>query len=558
MKRDISSLTNNIYDVLIIGGGIHGACAAWDAAQRGLSVALVEKDDFASATSSQSQKTIHGGLRYLQQLDFQRVRESIIERKILMRIAPHLVHPLPCLMPIYGHLYKGREMMMAGMIMNDMMGFDRNSNLDPQKYIPRSRVISKKECLQIVPSINSKGLTGGAVWYDAQAYNSERLVVSFVLSASDAGATVANYVEAQGFLRDANRVTGIKALDKLNGDSFEIRAQLVLNNSGHWVNHVLNLENGTGNNTAHNLSTAICFVTKKQLFSEYGLGISSADQVASSAQNSIARLFFITPWRNYSLVGTFYEPYHKQSLEYRATEAEVERFLQAFNQSYPEVKLSRDDIAFTYGGLLPMHRVHRRTGEVLLKNHYSIIDHQKRDGISGLVSVVGVKYTTGRKVAEKTVDYLAKKLDKKSRKCATATTKLVGGDIDNFDSYFDQHYAKLQGGLSDDVFLSLLKNYGSKYPEVLKHTSDTTGSDNRAVDTSKRIEAEVRYCVREEMAQKMSDIVFRRTELGSAEKPEKAHLDLCANIMAEELGWDKQQKQREIDEVTAAYIPTHE
>ena len=172
MDRDLTQLANHKYDLIIIGGGIYGACVAWDATLRGLSVALVEKADFGHATSANSLKTIHGGLRYLQQLDIKRMRESIRERRTLMRIAPHLVHPLPCLMPTYGHLTKGRAVMALALKVNDLVSFDRNRLEDPQKHLPKGRVISRQECLQLLPNIVREGLTGGAVWHDAQVYNS--------------------------------------------------------------------------------------------------------------------------------------------------------------------------------------------------------------------------------------------------------------------------------------------------------------------------------------------------------------------------------------------------
>ena len=173
MIRNLSQLQGRKFDVLVVGGGIYGVCTAWDAALRGLSVALVEKGDFGSATSSNSLKIIHGGLRYLQHADLKRVRESTAERRTLMRIAPHLVHPMPCLMPTYGHALKGKEAMAVALFLNDLVCFDRNGLSDPQKHIPRGRVISKKECMSLIPGVNERELSGGALWYDCQLYNSE-------------------------------------------------------------------------------------------------------------------------------------------------------------------------------------------------------------------------------------------------------------------------------------------------------------------------------------------------------------------------------------------------
>lgn len=202
MKRNLEELSNTQFDVLVIGGGIYGACVAYEATLRGLSVALVEKQDFCGATSANSLKTIHGGLRYLQHADFKRMRESIYERRTLMKIAPHLVHPLPVLVPTYGHGLKGIEAMTVALKINDLVSCDRNLGLpDPQKHIPTGRTLSPTECLNTLPGISADGLTGGAIFHDAQVYNSERLVLAYLQSATQLGLRVANYLEVTGFYK---------------------------------------------------------------------------------------------------------------------------------------------------------------------------------------------------------------------------------------------------------------------------------------------------------------------------------------------------------------------
>ncbi len=196
---------------------------AWDATLRGLSVALVDKADFGAATSVNSLKMIHGGLRYLQHADFRRMRASIRERRTLMQIAPHLVAPLPVLLPTYGHGLQGKAVLAAALLLNDVIGWDRNRLCDPQKHIPRGRVISKRACLQQLPGLDPRGLTGGAIFYDAQVHHSERLTLAFLQSAAQAGAQLANYVEATGFHLDRDCVTGVSACDVLTGNRFDIR-----------------------------------------------------------------------------------------------------------------------------------------------------------------------------------------------------------------------------------------------------------------------------------------------------------------------------------------------
>ena len=200
MLRKLLNLANETYDVLVLGAGIYGISVARDAALRGLRVALIDKGDFGHATSSNHHKIIHGGLRYLQHGDLKRMRESIRERGVLLRIAPHLVRPLPFLLPIYKNSLPGKLLMSMALKLNDLISLDRNVHLDRKQKIPRGRIISSSECLQIWPDIDQRGLTGGAVYFDVQVDNPERLNLALVLSAVRAGAEVANYVEAKGFL----------------------------------------------------------------------------------------------------------------------------------------------------------------------------------------------------------------------------------------------------------------------------------------------------------------------------------------------------------------------
>jgi glycerol-3-phosphate dehydrogenase len=231
MKRNLVQLAGKKHDILIIGGGIYGACVAWDAALRGLSVALVDKGDFGCATSANSLKIIHGGLRYLQDANLKLVRRMVSERTIWMQIAPHLVHPMPCLMPTYKKLTRNNIALFTALKISDLIGYDRNRIVDPQKHLPNGHTISRTDCLRLIPEAAANGITGGAIWYDAQMYNSERLLISIILSAAKAGAEVANYVEVTSFLRDDMGVKGVKAKDVLTGQELEIQANLVVNSA---------------------------------------------------------------------------------------------------------------------------------------------------------------------------------------------------------------------------------------------------------------------------------------------------------------------------------------
>ena len=214
MKRDIDRLSHETFDVTIVGGGIYGAMAAWDASSRGLKVALIEKGDFGNATSANTQKIIHGGLRYLQHFDFKRMRESIRERRNWLRIAPHLVRPMPVMMPTHGAGMKSKFAMSCAMFLNDLISLDRNRGIKSKKrHISRCRVISKKECLSRAKGLDSNRVTGAAIWNDAQVLHSERLTLSVVREASEHGAALFNYVECTGFDVSENRIQGVLCRD---------------------------------------------------------------------------------------------------------------------------------------------------------------------------------------------------------------------------------------------------------------------------------------------------------------------------------------------------------
>ncbi|MCH7677735.1 glycerol-3-phosphate dehydrogenase/oxidase [candidate division KSB1 bacterium] len=557
MKRDLAQLRGKQFDVLIIGGGIYGVCAAWDAALRGLSVALIEKNDFGSATSSNSLKIIHGGLRYLQQADFKRMRESIAERTILMRIAPHLVHPLPCIIPTYGHALKGREVMAAALFINDLVGFDRNRLTDPQKRLPNGKVISKEKCKEIIPGINEENLSGGAIWYDCQVYNSERMLISILRSAVNSGAVTANYTEMVGFITEQGRVTGVKAKDNLTGDILEISAKLVINNGGPWLNDVLAHLNGKLTRPKIKLSAAMNLVIKRKLFEKYAVGIWSKSDFrdGDALLSKGSRLFFITPWREYSLIGTTHVHYDGEPGQFKIKESDIQTFLDEVNAAYPPADLRREDVAFFYGGMLPADEDQKAGEDVRLLKNYQIIDHAKDSGVEGLISVVGVKFTTARDVAVKTVDCAIEKLGKSPVKSLTCTTLIFGGDIGNFENFMDAEKSKAPHGLSENSIEHLVLNYGSEYPEILKYGEENQAFIRPISPDSEILQAEVIYAVREEMAIKLADVVRRRTELGTAGCPEDAVLRVCADLVGHELGWDEQKRQAEIEETKQIYDP---
>ncbi|HRV91438.1 MAG TPA: glycerol-3-phosphate dehydrogenase/oxidase [Anaerolineae bacterium] len=553
MRRNLTQLTQQPYDLVIIGGGIYGAATAWEASLRGLSVALVEKSDFGSATSANSLKVIHGGLRYLQHADFKRTRESICERKTLMRIAPHLIHPLPVMIPTYGYGMKGKQAFAVGLKLYDIIGFDRNRLPDPQKHIPSGRVISKDESLRIMPGLPTEGLTGGAIFYDAQVYNSERLIISFLKSAAQAGATITNYVEVTGFLTTHGVVTGVKVKDTLSGNAFDVQAKMVVNTAGPWIDKVLTRTQKLASQPPLRLAKAINLITRP-LIDKYAVGFSSQEiyEDADAIVKRGSRFYFIAPWRDKSMIGTDYLLYDGDPDDFEITEAEVLKFLNDVNQAYPPAKLKPEDITFVHGGLVPVSGVETKTNSIQLMKHYQIQDYRQK-GLSGLISVVGVKYTTARDMARKTIDYVYQLWGQQPSPSKSAVTPLYDGQIDAFDSFLQTEIKKRSAELKEATLQRLIYNYGSAYPEVLRYFPSHQSKSHSDLAV---IEAEVLHGIHHEMAQKLTDIIFRRTELGTAGYPGREVVEFCATVMGRELNWSQSKITLEIQAVNTCLRTT--
>src|SRR6187397_1277245 len=240
MQRDLRRLADTKFDVIVVGAGFYGVAAAWDAAQRGLSVAIIDKDDFGAATSFNNLKTLHGGLRSLLSLNFNQMRLFIRERRALARILPHLVRPLPFVVPTSRNPKRSKLAMRIALAISDAVASDRNEGLsDPGIHLPASRIVSREEALRLNPVIDPKGVTGGAVWYDYQMQSTDRVTLSFLLSAVEAGAVAANYVQVQRFLQDNGSVTGVRVADRLTNESFDIHGTVVVNAAGPWAASLL-------------------------------------------------------------------------------------------------------------------------------------------------------------------------------------------------------------------------------------------------------------------------------------------------------------------------------
>lgn len=552
MKRDLKTLAAETFDLVVVGGGVNGLAIARDAALRGLAVALVERDDFGAGNSSNSLKIIHGGLRYLQHLDFRRMRESIRERRILLATAPHLVKPLGFLLPTHGYGLHGRLAMGVALAMNDLVGWDRDATTDPERRLPRGRILSSSRCRELVPMGLPANCTGGALWYDAQMLDSERLLVSMAESASAAGAVLANHAPVRALLRRQDKIVGVTVEDGETGDQFPVLGRLTVNAAGACLDSILQLDPEI-RATPQPLSVAMNLVVKRPLLGNVGLAVSTAlgapDPEARARRKD--RMLFITPWRQGSLIGTFHLPYTGPPEEFRFSRYHLDSFLQEVRTAMPWAELSEGDIGLVHAGLLPSVSTGGDGNHAILATRPRIIDHAHLHGQPGLLSVMGVKWTTARDLACKTVNTVFRILGEKPAPCLTAKTPLPGGEIDNMSSFLatEQSWARCQGW-SGTTARRLAERYGTRWRLVAASASEFL---EPLAPGSQVLGAEATFAVRHEMALNLVDLVRRRTDMGTAAAPGAEELKAAATIMAEQLGWSPERMGREIAAVQALY-----
>ena len=393
--ENLSSLTT--YDVIIIGAGINGAGIARDAAMRGLKVLLLDKGDIAGGTSSASTRLIHGGLRYLEHFEFRLVRESLREREILLRIAPHLVRPLPISIPIYKHSKRGRATIRAGMIAYDL--------LSTGKSLPRHRMLSRSETLKESPGLNAEGLLGSALYFDAQVEFPERLVCENVMSAKEHGAEVITHAAVTKVLAENGNVTGVEF--SIEGETRSAHAGVVINAAGPWVDLVLERAPVESPRLIGGTKGSHIVVRQFQGASTHAIYLEA---------RSDSRPFFIIPWNEKYLIGTTDVRVEGDPDEVRTESWEIDYLISETNFAFPSAQLTRDQILFTYVGVRPLPWTSNT------RRHF-IREHPK---LRNLFSIVGGKLTTYRSLAEECVDLIFRTLGKPSPPCTTADKPLTG------------------------------------------------------------------------------------------------------------------------------------
>lgn len=533
MKRDLNSLQNNEFDLLIVGGGIQGACVALEAAKSGLKTALVDRSDFGGATSANSLKILHGGLRYLQHMDLPRMIESIQSRRFFADLAPELVQVLPCVMPTEKWGIKHALPMWVALKLNDMIAFNRNKGLVERVKLPPGNLLSTRNCQDLFPLVSEPFAHGGARWYDYLILNSERLTLECLHRASALGADVANYVEVEDYLIEEGVVKGVKARSDLgDGSTFEIRAKTTLNTVGPWWNKSLQGIEKNGQAPLQ-FAKAVNLVLHKQLLKDHAVGLESKDPENGNKK----RFFFVVPWQDGTMIGTTYTPIEGADPNDLAVgDDEVRAILDAVRSWFPKAELNAKDVAFVHAGYLPIDR--KKTGAgYRLHGDVSIVDHETKDQLKGLFSIKTVKYTTGPVVAREFIRRLNKKVGRKSSASESTSGEHELINDKDLDASWKQ---KMQ------------QKYGSRAKGILSMASKDNNLTQLIDPEHPLTLAEVLYYIREEMALHLEDVVLRRGGVG-ATIPSVRYLTKVATIVAEELEWDEERISNEILAVRKLY-----
>ena len=549
MKRATASDLDPVFDLVIIGGGINGAACAWEATLRGLSTLLVERGDFGAATSANSARIAHSGVRYLQHADFARLRESVRERCTLSRIAPHLVISQPFLMPIHGHGLKGRETMTLYMKLYDALSPERRRFSDPHRVIPDSRVLPATAASELWRELDRSGLSGLAMWYEGQLHDSERLLLSFLRSASDQGLKLANYMEATELIRTGQAAGGVRLRDHLLERDLEVRSRFVLNATGPWLAESLARWSPGARVDGVHASKAMALVVRP-LSDTHALSFSIPPMYEDrkAVVNTGASMQFAVPWRGFTLLGCLHQSCDDDPARVGISEEEIERYLDLINQGYPPAKLRRSDIEHILWGIIPAED----HGSAAPLKHYRILDHERRDGIPRFASLLGVKLTTARDVAQQTIAFVARRLGVRLAPTSSATVPLWGGDIESLDALRQRALRDTPEPVSREVTERLVRTYGSRCSEILSYASRTPGGLDRIADTDV-LAGEIPYAIHEEMAYRLCDVVLRRTSLGSPRRPSLPAIEACATLMARELAWDDAQRKAQIQTLLDRY-----
>ena len=402
MKRDINSAKKNNYDLIIIGGGFYGVMIAYESACRGLKTLLLERNDFGSATSFNSLRIVHGGLRYLQTLDIHRFKESVGERKWFLENFPNLTRPISCLMPLYNKGLQRNSIMWAALNLNDILSLNRNKSVPSQNNLLNGKVISADKVKEIFPGVDTKELKGGAIWNDGSIDDSQIVLLEILKAASENGCTPLNYVEVKNIITKDNQIKGVVAIDKESNEEIQFNSSMVVNSTGPWSRTL-----------AKNFHKDFKDLFKYSIAwnALFDIDALSDHALAITPPKDNAKAYFLRPWKGKLFAGTVHEELNNVKDIPMPSDESINSFIADLNLSIPNLNLTRDHILKIFTGILPV----KKEGTDQLAVREVIIDHSEHDGPKGLYSLSGVKLTTSRLVAEKVVDKIFGKKLKQNR-----------------------------------------------------------------------------------------------------------------------------------------------
>ena len=501
LRRDVAALEGSCFDLAVVGGGIVGACVARDAARRGLSVALIDKGDFSGGTSASSSKLVHGGLRYLRGFELRLVREAMRERRLWARNAPHLVRPMPFLLPL-GAGRGSQAAMRAALTLYDLLAFDKGRIDDPHQRAPGHRRVGTAEARAMEPALGDGAAYGAILYYDYQMESPERLGLECVIDAVAHGAVAANYVAMTGFLRDGSgKLAGVAAKDRIGGGETEIRAKMVVNATGPWADRVAALGMGQSAPFAIRRSKGIHLVARAFLRGH------------ALAVTGKGRHLFAVPWRSRTLIGTTDTAYDGDPDGIQVYEEEEADLLEAFNAMLPGAGVTDGDIVHRYAGVRPLIGHAEKGGETYgLSREAEVVEHEESGGPANLISAIGGKWTTSRHIAEQVVDKIAARLGVRLRPCDTAEARLPLAPAGTIAEHEAEMEAAL-AGLDEKVKAQLMRSYGNAAGKVLRAAAGDPALLAPLAPDVPHMLAEAAYAVRHEMAVRPNDILFRRTSI---------------------------------------------
>ncbi|MDA0162554.1 glycerol-3-phosphate dehydrogenase/oxidase [Solirubrobacter ginsenosidimutans] len=518
-RASLARLGEDVFDVVVIGGGAVGSGSALDAVTRGLNVALVEARDFAAGTSSRSSKLVHGGLRYLEQRDFGLVREALRERGLLLNVlAPHLVTPVPFLLPLTEHWQ--RAYIGAGLALYDTLGGHGG--------LPRHRHLTRRGALRIAPALKKDALVGAIQYYDAKV-DDARHTLTVARTAAHLGAAVVANARVVGFLREGERVTGVRVRDELSGDEISVRASEVVNATGVWTDDVQDLVGERGKFKVRASKGVHLVVPRDRLQLDTGLILRTEKSV-----------LFVIPWGRHWIVGTTDTDWELDKAHPAASSTDIDYVLEHVNAVLSQ-PLTREDVEGVYAGLRPLLTGESESTSQLSREHTVAVP------VPGLVAVAGGKYTTYRVMARDAIDAVARGLDRSVPPSATHVTPLLGAD--GFQALWNRRErVAAASGLHVARIEHLLRRYGSRIDELLADVAARPELGEPLPAAEDYLAVEIRYAASHEGALHLDDVLTRRTRI-SIETWDRG-LEAsgpAARLMAEVLGWDEATTASEVE-----------